>query len=92
MSKLITQIRKRLSDPTGKTLDEAGVLRGYWLVRESDGERFYICENVSENYLNRVAKTVLTDNNFQYWIDYCHGLDVHGRPAWNNLDCTEQFI
>jgi len=66
--------------------------RGYWLVRDSDKARFFVSENVNEYALNRVADKVLSDRiGWGYWIDYCLGLDVHGRIAWTNLDLSEHF-
>jgi hypothetical protein len=29
---------------------------------------------------------------WRYWVDYCHGLAVDGRPAWSNLDHTDVFL
>lgn len=66
--------------------------RGYWLVRKSDQQRFYISENVSEWKLNQVCNRVLSDTDFDYWVDYCLGPDVFGNPAWINLDQTDRFI
>lgn len=67
--------------------------RGYWLVRVSDRRRFFISETVSERALNRIATSVLSDKaGWDYWVDYCLGLDVHGRTAWINLDQTDRFI
>ena len=66
--------------------------RGYWLVKESDGSRHYISGTVSESRLESVCKRVLTESDYQYWIDYCHGIDVNGSPAWANTDQTDRFI
>ena len=67
--------------------------RGYWLVRDYDGARFYIGEEVSEHKLNRVCNGALSDNHgYGYWVDYCLGPDVTGKPAWVNLDQTDRFI
>lgn len=68
------------------------VKRGYWLVRSSDKARFYISESVSATALERVANAVLSDTDFDYWIDYCYGVDVNGASAWSNLDHSDAFI
>jgi hypothetical protein len=65
---------------------------GYYLVRP-DGERFYISPRVSESALQRVCDRALSDRiGWDYWIDYCNGLDVTGRPAWSNIDHVDSFI
>jgi hypothetical protein len=58
-----------------------GTYRGYYLVRESDGCRFFIspCEDIEA--LEQVADKVLTDTDYAYWIDYSLGVDVEGKPA-----------
>jgi hypothetical protein len=69
-----------------------GTYRGYYLVRESDGCRFFIspCEDIEA--LEQVADKVLTDTDYAYWIDYSLGVDVEGKPAWMNMDYTEKFL
>ena len=70
-----------------------GYRKGYWLVRESDNQRFYIGLYTDECDLNVVARKVLSDKTgYQYWIDYCFGLDVYGKIAWNNIDCSFRFL
>lgn len=66
---------------------------GYYLVRDSDNSRFYICKKVSERELQKICASVLSDKQgWGYWIDYCLGLDIAGRPAWVNIDQTDLFI
>ena len=64
---------------------------GYWLVRDFDGQRFFVSEKVDEQALEKVCNNVLTDS-YKYWIDYCFGFDVQGIPAWSNIDQIDQFI
>lgn len=66
---------------------------GFWLVRNCDRARYFISEYISEPALNRVCNRVLSDKTgWGYWIDRCHGRDVHGNVAWSNMDWTDQFI
>ena len=67
--------------------------RGYWLVRESDNQRFFISEDVSVVALERTANKALSEKTgYDYWIDYCMGLDIKRVPAWSNIDQTDRFI
>lgn len=69
------------------------IIRGYYLVRESDGSRFFISKNVNVCALETVAERVLSDKHgYDYWIDYCMGYDVNGALEWTNLDFTDRFI
>lgn len=89
MALLITTVRR------GKEAaeEEQGTRRGYWLVRESDSRRFFISDHVSTRALDRVCNATLSEAmGWGYWIDYCLGLDVDGRPAWTNVDLTDHFI
>lgn len=73
--------------------EQTKIRKGYWLVRSIDKERFFISEKISEHALQRVCDKVLNNRTgFDYWIDYCLGLDVNGREAWSNLDHTDNFI
>ena len=63
---------------------------GYYLI--NNDEYHYISKSVSVSALERVANRVLSDDNFDYWIDYCLGLDVKGNSAFTNLDHTDKFI
>jgi hypothetical protein len=66
--------------------------RGYYLVTP-DGERRFISKGVAIAALGRACEKYLTaETGWQYWIDFCFGLDVHDCPAWLNLDCTDQFF
>lgn len=70
-----------------------GQRRGYYLVRQSDGHRFFISKEVNPCALEHVCKQVLSDKNgYVYWIDKSLGLDVDGKPAWANIDHTDAFI
>lgn len=68
-----------------------GTRRGYYLVKGH--ERHFISEHVSEPALERVCRRVLSDRvGWDYWVDYSLGVDVHGNPAWINIDQTDRFI
>ena len=70
----------------------AGFKPGFYLVRESDGQRFFIAPDVNCSALERVAAQSLSDKTgWKYWIDRCLGTDVAGKPAWLNLDCEDLF-
>lgn len=70
-----------------------GQERGYYLVREHDGQRFFISKVVDASALERVCKTALSEKTgLGYWIDLSLGLDTSGAPAWVNLDQTDRFI
>ena len=66
--------------------------KGYWLVRSSDHVRFFISEQVDCLALERVADKYLADNNYQYSIEYCMGLDIQGRIVWANNTFDNLFI
>lgn len=69
------------------------IKRGYYLVRQSDNSRHFISAGVNVKALERVADNVLSEKvGFDYWIDYCHGYDIRGVIAWENIDCTDAFI
>lgn len=69
------------------------VIKGYYLVRESDGHRFFISEEINGFALENVAKRVLNDKTgYNYWIDYCIGYDINRVLAWSNLDFINDFI
>ena len=69
-----------------------GLAYGYYLIRESDGSRFFISKVVDKQALDAVCSAVLTDEDFQYWIDRSSGADVYGNPSWCNLDFTDRFV
>lgn len=69
-----------------------GLAYGYYLVRESDDARFFISKVVDKQALDDVCSAVLTDEDFQYWIDRSSGADVYGNPSWCNLDFTDRFV
>ena len=66
---------------------------GFYLVRKSDGMRFFITEDIDHRKFERVAERALNDRvGWDYWVDRCLGLDVKGAPAWVNLDWTDAFL
>ena len=70
-----------------------GTAKGYYLVRVSDGARFFINSCVDVLELEAVAESYLGGKHgWDYWIDHSSGADVNGNPAWGNLDCTDLFI
>lgn len=85
---------KHADKPSQLSVQDAewlGLRRGYYLVK--NGERHFVSETVSESALNRVCNRVLSESKgWDYWIDYSHGPDVFGNPAWANIDQTDRFI
>lgn len=74
-----------------KDEETACTRRGYYLVK--DGTRHFISPDVNPAALERVADRMLSDSEgWDYWIDYSYGIDVHGKPAWSNVDQTDRFI
>ena len=70
-----------------------GQRRGYYLVRVSDNQRFFISSEVNTLALEHECNRVLSDKTgWDYWIDFSLGLDVAGNPAWVNIDQTDAFI
>ena len=80
--------------PVTKESDkENGFAPGYYLVRKSDSERFFISKVVDVIALEKVAEEVLDDKTgYEYWIDYSLGKTVDGRAAWVNVDQIERFF
>lgn len=69
------------------------IQQGYWLVRESDKQRYFIGREISVPALERVCEVVLGEKHgWDYWIDYCYGRDTAGRAAWANVDLTDFFF
>lgn len=65
---------------------------GYYLVTP-DGERRYVSARVNPAALDRMCDRYLTEaTGWRYWVDYCHGLAIDGRPAWSNLDHADSFM
>lgn len=84
---VISQVRSKRN----KEMEAACTRPGYYLVKGD--ERHFISAEASETALNRVADRVLSDTKgWDYWVDYSLGVDVHGKPAWSNLDQTDRFI
>jgi len=70
-----------------------GTAYGYYLVRASDNQRFFISKTVCLLSLGEVAEKVLSDKHgWDYWIDKSSGTDVDGRAAWSNVDFTDRFV
>lgn len=63
---------------------------GYYLVHYTG--RYFISDKINEYLLNKICNKVLTDTDYQYWIDYSLGSDVKGNVAWVNMDQTDLFI
>lgn len=70
----------------------SGLAYGYYLVRESDGARFFISKVVDRESLDSVCDKVLTELDYEYWIDRSSGADVDGNPAWCNIDFSNRFV
>ena len=70
----------------------SGLAYGYYLVRESDNARFFISKVVDRKALDAVCSAVLTEEDFEYWIDRSSGADIDGNPLWCNLDFTDRFV
>jgi hypothetical protein len=87
---------KTYSKHYNKNTKEQGIsdcsYKGYYLVKTSSGERFFISTKVDVEALEKVADKVLTDTDYDYWIDYSNGFDVQGKVAWSNFDMTDKFF
>lgn len=86
MQKILNRMRRERNKAQEETCERVG----YYLVHSTG--RYFISEHVSESALERVANKVLTDTDFDYWIDYSLGFDVDRRVAWANFDFTDRFI
>lgn len=65
---------------------------GYYLVTP-DHERRFISATINLKALERMCDRYLTEKTgWQYWVDYLHGPDVFGNPAWSNVDHTDSFL
>lgn len=81
----------RRAPKVGQQFDGADSPAGYYVVKGD--HRYFVSTNVNEPALNRVCEKVCSDTKgWNYWVDYCHGPDVHGNPAWANVDMTDRFI
>lgn len=70
-----------------------GLRKGFYLVRSSDHQRFFISDHVDTFSLEKVAAAHLSEKTgWDYWIDKSLGMDVLGNVAWANLDFTDHFI
>ncbi len=73
-----------------KEMEQSCERVGYYLVHHTG--RYFISEDRNEYALNKLCNKVLSDTDYQYWIDYSLGRDVNGAIAWINLDQTDLFI
>ena len=62
---------------------------GYYMVTKS--WRYFIDKYPSSSALHICADKVLSDSEFNYWIDYYHGLDTKGYHQWRNIDLSDLF-
>ena len=71
-----------------------GALRGYYLVVESTGNRHWLGSTFWDavRNLNKACDKHLTDDKYQYLVDHSLGLDVHGLPAWSNVDHSDSLL
>lgn len=87
------RVLKKIAKEQKQREIDNGYAQGYWLVRCSDKGRFFIDKHVNPSALEKVANKVLNDKHgYNYWIDWCLGLDVNGRVAWSNLDFSDRFL
>lgn len=86
--------KQKQSGNRGRLITEEPVLlttKGYWLVTQRG--RFFIGAEAKERALEKVCNSELREEEgWEYWVDYCHGADIQGRPAWANLDLTDHFF
>ena len=88
-SKIIKALRKSTRDEEIKQ----GYRKGYWLVRESDNQRFFIDEKINlKAWADTCRKALSNKTGYGYWIDYSSGLDIDGVTAWCNIDYTACFM
>jgi hypothetical protein len=86
------KILKKLRKERDRDEEHSGTRKGYWLVLP-DKARYFISVNINNTALEEVCDRYLTKSTgWEYWIDYCYGLDITGRVAWANLDQTDNFI
>lgn len=84
------EILSRMRKARQQTETENQTRRGFWFVKGD--RRVFISTVVDLSAFARVCDSELsTKNGFDYWVDYCHGADIHGNPAWSNIDQTELF-
>ncbi len=70
------------------------VIKGYYLVLPS-GDRHWIGETIHEaaRAMDKVCDKYLSaKEEWQYWVDYCHGYDVKGNLAWTNVDQSDTIL
>ncbi len=80
----------KVRNARNKEMEQNYTRVGYYLVHSSG--RFFISEKVNPCALERICDKVLTDTDYDYWIDYSFGYDVNQVVAWSNIDHTDKFI
>lgn len=78
---------------TGKN-PKIEVIRGYYLVLPN-ADRHWLGENkyTAAKALGKACDKYLSDAiGWDYWIDFCYGLDVHKCLAWENMDCSDVLL
>lgn len=72
---------------------EKGTAPGYYLVRESDGKRFFISKVVDIYAMNEICQHVLSDETgWTYSVARSFGKDSNGDPMWSSIDHTTRFV
>lgn len=70
------------------------VIKGYYLVLPNR-DRHWIGESLADaaRNINKLCDKCLTaETNWEYWVDYCFGYDVHNNLAWSNLDYSDRIL
>lgn len=79
----------RVSNSIALTND---VIAGYYLVLP-DNSHIWFSKTVDVDAFEKVCDKNLNETNgYEYYVEFCHGIDVHDRLAWSNLDHTNKFI
>ena len=87
MSKLAWYVPKTMKP--GDAFKINGSAIGYYMVTKNG--RYYIGKYSSGSDLSRCADKVLTEVEYEYWVDYYHGLDIDGYHHWINIDLSDLF-
>lgn len=83
-------VLKQITTRRNKEMEQSCERVGYYLVHHTG--RYFISVDRNEYALNKLCNKVLSDTDYQYWIDYSLGKDVNGDIAWVNLDQSYLFI
>ncbi len=68
--------------------------RGYYLVLPS-GERHWIgatSYDAARAIDKACDKHLRAEDGYEYWIDFCHGYDVHNKFVWANVDQSDIIL